>query len=107
MADFFTSDDKYRDLIHDDDYRSYLIAQRGAPNGYRFGRMQGKRVRVHARTALRRVNGYFKTMIEAIANAKLRRMERELELRGIRFDRANNNWVARKSQPAERSPGSK
>ena len=52
---------------------------------------------------LRRVSGYFGTMIEAIANAKLRRMERELELRGIRFDRPNNNWVVRKSQPAERS----
>jgi hypothetical protein len=32
-----------------------------------------------------------KNMIEAIANAKLRRMERELELRGIRFDRADDN----------------
>jgi len=46
-------------------------------------------------------------MIEAIANSKMRRMERELELRGIRFDRPNNNWVARKSQPTERSRGSK
>jgi hypothetical protein len=27
---------------------------------------------------------------EAIANARLRRMERELELRGIRFDWPNN-----------------
>jgi hypothetical protein len=34
-------------------------------------------------------------MIEAIANSKMRRMERELELRGIRFDRSNNNWVTR------------
>jgi hypothetical protein len=40
---------------------------------------------------------------EAIANARLRRMERELELRGIRFDRPNNDWVVRKSQPTERS----
>jgi hypothetical protein len=38
-------------------------------------------------------------MVEAIANAKLRRMERELELRGIRLDRPNDSWVARKSQP--------
>jgi hypothetical protein len=40
-------------------------------------------------------------MIEAIANAKLRRMERELELRGIRFDRANASWVTRKSRTKE------
>jgi hypothetical protein len=101
MAHFLT-DEKYRDLIYDDDYRSYLIAQRDAPGGYRFGRTQRKRVRVRARTALRRVNGYFKTMIEAIANSKLRRMERDLELRGIRFDRPSNDWVTRKSQRPER-----
>jgi hypothetical protein len=34
-------------------------------------------------------------MIETISDAKVRRMERELELRGIRFDAANKNWVAR------------
>jgi hypothetical protein len=42
-------------------------------------------------------------MIEAIANAKLRRMARELELRGIRYDQPSDSWVARKSQPTERS----
>lgn len=103
MATLLKGDEKYHDLIYDDDYRSYLMAQRDAPGDYRFGRTQGKRVRVHARTALRRLNGYFRTMIEAIADAKLRRMARELELRGISFDRPNNNWVARKSQPTERS----
>ena len=73
-----------------------------SPEGYKFGRTQGKRFRVHARHALGHVNGYLKSMIEAIANAKLRRMERELGLRGIRFDRSNNDWVARKSRPTER-----
>ena len=41
-------------------------------------------------------------MIEAIADAKLRRMERELELRGIRFDRSNHDWVAPQI-PADRA----
>jgi len=103
MAHFLAGDEKYRDVIYDDDYRSYLTAQSDAPGDYRFGRTQGKRVRVHARTVLRRVNGYFKTMIEAVANAKLRRMARELELRGIRYDQPNDSWVAHKSQPTERS----
>ena len=103
MATFLTGDEKYPDLIHDDDYRSYLITRRETPSGYRFGRTQGKRVRVHARIVLRRVNGYFKTMIEAVANAKLRRMARELELRGIRYDQPNDSWVTHKSQPPERS----
>jgi hypothetical protein len=95
MAHLMTSDDKFRDLTYDDGYRAYLITRRDAPSGYRFGRTQGKRVRVRARAALRRVNGFLKRMIEAIANSKLRRMERELELRGFRLDRINDNWVTR------------
>jgi hypothetical protein len=95
VAHLLTGDDKYRDLIYDDDYRSDLITRRDSLSGYRFGRTHGKRVRVHARSALHRVNGYLKNMIEAIANSKMRRMERELELRGIGFDRPNNNRVAR------------
>ena len=78
MAHYLTNDDKYRDLIYGDDDRSYLRSN--SPGDYRFGRPQGKRFRVHARSALRRVNGTLRTMVEAIANAKLRRMERELEL---------------------------
>ena len=103
MARLISSDDKNRDLTYDEAYRWYLITRSDPPRDYRFGRTHGKRVRVRARAALRRVNGYLKNMIEAIANAKLRRMERELELRGIRFDRRNDNWEARESRPAERS----
>src|SRR6266403_6041589 len=103
MARLISSDDKNRDLTYDEAYRLYLITRSDPPSDHRFGRTHGKRVRVHARTALRRVNGYLKNMIEAIANAKLRRMERELELRGIRYERANDNWEARESRPAERS----
>ena len=58
--------------------------------------------RVHVRSALRGVNGYLKNMIEAIANAKLRRMERELELRGIHFDRADDNGMTRNSDRTSR-----
>jgi hypothetical protein len=99
----FLADEKYRDLIYDDDYRSYLMAQRDTPGGYRFGRTQARRARVHARSGLRRLNGYFKSIIDAIANSKLRRMQRELELRGIRYDRPHDNWVARESKPVDRS----
>jgi hypothetical protein len=101
MRHFLTSDDKYRDQIYSDDYREYLITRSQSADDYRFGRSQRRRTRVHARKALRHVSGYFRTMIEAIANAKVRRMERELELRGIRLDRSNNDWVAPKLRPTE------
>jgi hypothetical protein len=93
MAHFLAGDDKYRDLIRDEDDRSNLMARSYPPGGYRFGRTQAKHLR--RRTALSRVNGYLKNMIEAIANSKLRRMQRELELRGVRFDRSSDNSVTR------------
>jgi hypothetical protein len=101
MAHLLTGDDKFRDLTHDDAYRSYLITRSDTPGDYRFARSQGRRTRVHARGVLRRVNGYLKNMIEAIANSKMHRMKRELELRGVRYDRPNDNRVARKAEPTE------
>src|SRR5258708_20150910 len=89
MADLLAGDDKNRDLSYDDAYRSYLITRSDPPSDHRFGRTHGKRVRVHARTALRRVNGYLKNMIEAIPNAKLRPMERDLNLRGLPYHPPN------------------
>jgi hypothetical protein len=101
MSHYLTSDDKYRDLIYDDDYRSYLVAARGGD--YRFGRVRGKRLRVQAGRAFGRLNGALKTMIEAIANAKLRRMERELELRGIRLHRSDDRRTMRDARAADGS----
>ena len=95
------SDGKHRDLVYDDDYRAYLITR--SADEYRFAKSQGKRVRVQLRTALRRVNGFLKNLIATIADSKMRRMQRELGLRGIRYDRPNDNWVTRNSGPAEHS----
>jgi hypothetical protein len=83
MAHYPTGGIKYRDLLYGDDYRSYLVARSGAPTGYRFGRVRERAVRALVRSGSSRVNGYFKNLIETITDAKLRRMERELELRGI------------------------
>jgi hypothetical protein len=86
MAHLLTGDEKYRDSTYG--------------HAYRFASKSGKQTR--AKTGLKRLTGFLKTMIEAIADSKIRRMERELELRGIRFDRRNSNWVTRQSQPTER-----
>jgi hypothetical protein len=80
MTRFLTSADKYRD-------------PRDFSGGYRFGKSAGGRRR--AATTLARVTGYLKAVIEAIADSKMRRMEHELELCGIRFERSNNHWGAR------------
>lgn len=75
MAHSLAGGDKFPGLTSDD----------GVQGRYRFGRMSVRRVR--ARSALSRVSGHLKEMIEAVANAKLRRMERELELYGLRGSR--------------------
>jgi hypothetical protein len=80
MSHYLTDDEEYRDLLYGDDYRAYLMARSKSPDGYRFGRIQGKRSRGHARSAFRHVSGYLRRMIGAIADVKLRRMERELAL---------------------------
>jgi hypothetical protein len=96
-------DEKHRDLIYDDDYRAYLITRNDPAGDYRFGRSYGKRDLVRVRSALRRVNGFLKNLIAAIADSKMRRMQRELRLRGIRYDRPSDNWVTRNSGPAKHS----
>lgn len=104
MAQLVSGNDKFPDFGYEDDYRFYLITRRDASGDYRFARKHGKRARVHARNALRRVNGYLKNMIEAIANSKMRRIERELELRGIDFYRRNDNWATRGPDRSEDRP---
>ena len=100
MSPFLASDEKYRDSIYDEDHWSRRIDKRNPPGDYRFGR-------THARTRSSRIGGCLKSMIEMIANSKLRRMERELELHGIRRGRSNGDPVALKSRPTELSQGSK
>ena len=78
MAHLFVSDEKYRDLIYGDGGASHRPK---SASDYRFGRIQDKPVR----GSLHHVTGTFKRFVEAVVNSKLRRMERELELRGIRI----------------------
>jgi len=87
MAHSLTGDDKFREESSGD---------------YRFARPQVKRGN-RMRSALRRVNGCLKAMIEGIADSKVRRMRRDLALRGIHFDSHRNNWVVRDSGLGEHS----
>jgi len=92
MVHTLASDDQYRGSSRGHEDRSSLC-------NYRFGRARA--TRGHGRAALSRVSGHLRTMIEAIAVSKLRRMEREHELSGVRRNRSNDGGP-RKSRPAER-----
>ena len=87
MDHLLTGDDKFREEPSAD----YRFARTHVKHGNRM------------RSALRRVNGYVKTMIEAIADSKVRRMRRDLALRGICFDPHSNNRVVRNPGPREHS----
>jgi hypothetical protein len=100
MFHLLTSDDKSRDLGHDD--RGSYLASRHPSGDYRFARTNVRRGN-RMRSALRRVNGCLKTMIEAIADLKVRRMRRDLALRGIHFDPHRNNRVVRNAGTREHS----
>ena len=101
MVHFLASDEKYRDLIYADDDRSYPATGGRSMSDYRFGRTQGKPARARTPNAVRHISTHLKNMIEMIANMKLRRLERGLELRGVRADRSNR--VTRESRPTGHS----
>jgi hypothetical protein len=94
MTCSLSRDGKHRDLIYDDDYRAYLITR--SDSAGRFARSYGKRDLVRVRGALRRVNGFFKYLIAAIADSKMRRMQRDLGPRGVRHGWPSDSWVTRK-----------
>jgi hypothetical protein len=82
MAHTFTGDDKQLGSVRRDETE---------PRSYRFGRRRES----HARgaSALHRANSYLKAFIQSIADAKFRRMMRELELRGTRLDTRDELWI--------------
>jgi hypothetical protein len=84
MAHHLVGMDKSSDLPSGNDGTSHQ-------SGYRFGR--GVK-RDHGRSVLSRVNGYLKGLIEAIGDAKVLRMRREVELRGVCLDQAREAWIA-------------
>jgi hypothetical protein len=51
MSRLITGDEDYRDLTHNDAYRSNLVTRSVSSDEYRFGSMNGKRGRVRARGA--------------------------------------------------------
>ena len=63
-----------------------------SPNGYRFGRIGVNRARGDAGRTARGVKGFFSMMLELIAAAKTRRIEREM--RFAAFATVRSSWMA-------------
>lgn len=72
--------------------RDFRPTSAGRNDPYRFGRANARHGR--GRAALNRINGCLKMLIAGIADAKMRRLRRELAWRGIHFDPVNKKWVA-------------
>ena len=84
MAALFTGDDK-RNFYAEDDYRAYLISRNPPPIVHHSAAIHWRRLRVHTRRAVNLVNFVLHRMVEALARSKTRRIQRELQLRGIRY----------------------
>jgi hypothetical protein len=86
------------------DMARYFDVERDSPHAvarprklYRFGSAVIRHGR--GRAALNRLNGYLTRLIDRIADAKMRRMLRELELRGIHYDRDSEAWDTGSHRP--------
>jgi hypothetical protein len=88
MTMFYSRENQYHDLTGDDAYRSWLISRNQPPIVYHSGEMHWNRLRVLARSTLNHIKGFFAAIRVALVADKMRRVQRELALRGVRYDGA-------------------
>lgn len=88
MAALFSGDEN-RNVYAEDDYRAYLISRNPPPIVHHSGAVRLKRLQVHARRVVHGVDSALHWLIEALALSKTRRIQRELQLRGIRYAQRN------------------
>lgn len=91
MTMLYSRDREYHDLTGDDAYRSWLISRNQAPIVHHSGDMHLKRLLVLARSAANHVRGIFAALRVALVADKMRRVQRELALRGVRYNGATRD----------------
>ena len=69
----------------EDDYRAYLISRNQPPIVHHASGIRLRRLQVRLNGAVKVVDSLLHRMVEALARSKIRRIERELQLRGIRY----------------------
>jgi hypothetical protein len=85
------------DFTRDDGYRFYLITRDATWSEQEAERKREQRGVVYGRQTKRRPGGPFRTLVEIITRAKIRRLARDLEFRGVCYDRRSNSRVTRVS----------
>lgn len=90
MAALFSGDD-HRNFHAEDDYRAYLISRNPPPIVHRSASVHWKRLQVHARRVVNAVDSVLHWMIAALEKSKTRRIQRELQIRGIRYPQCNDD----------------
>ncbi|CAN5181428.1 hypothetical protein BH10PSE10_BH10PSE10_28030 [soil metagenome] len=95
MAALFSGEDDRR-FYAEDDYRAYLISRNPPPIVHHSGAGRLKRLRVHARRMVHGVDSALHWLIEALARSKTRRIQRELQLRGIRYAQRNDDAASQR-----------
>jgi hypothetical protein len=96
MAALFSGDD-HRDFYAEDDYRAYLISRNPPPIVHHSATVHWKRLRVHLRRMVKGVDAVLHWMIAALERSKTRRIQRELQLRGIRYAQRNDDAASRRA----------
>ena len=93
MTMFYTRDSQLHDLAADDAYRSYLISRNQQPIVYHSGDVHWKRLCVAARLTRNHIKGFFAAIRVALVADKMRRVQRELALRGVHYDQVPGTRV--------------
>lgn len=89
------ADDRHFGMAHD--RQSDRNRLNSLPGDYRFGRSAARPVRATAGRSVRGARRFFSAMLRIIAEAKLRRLARELSLREVRYGSVrfeNDRFVA-------------
>jgi hypothetical protein len=93
MARFAMEQDMSHDLTHH--LKPFGLLHRDEAGlelgGYRFGRR--REIHGRGRSALHRASSYLKALVQSIADAKIRRMLRELELKRGCLEMRDELWV--------------
>lgn len=93
MAALFSGEDD-RHSYSEDDYRAWLISRNPPPIVHHSGAMHWKRLRVRVRRFVNGVDRILHALIAALEKSKTRRIERELQLRGIRYPQHNDDAIS-------------